>query len=1386
MQSIKIIFCYSIILFSVSCVPTINESIEDDAASNASSSFANEIDDGLSFEDIPPSTSGNEVTQSTILASSDDAEEQFDGRVVLNSSDIELGEDKDTQTVGLRFTNLTVPQNATITRAYIQFKIDEADSVSSQIVFRGESSDHASSFSSALHNVTNRPLTSALKMWMPGAWSSIGSIVNSVDLSTIVQEIVSHPGWYSGNAMAFVIKAVGTRTAESFDGDETGGAKLIVEFDANSTPTPLPPSPITAPPITTPAVLKAFPTAVGPGAETAGGRGGRVIEVTNLKESGAGSLREALEADGPRIVVFKVAGIIDLDGNRIYVKNPYLTVAGQTAPSGGITVKGQDIQIRTHDVIMRFIKVRAGTDYDMGDHSGDGIGMSSFGDLYNNIIDHCTMTWANDENAQIWSKSETVAPHHITYSWNIFAEGISGHSCGFLAGASNDSANHMKDISLHHNLFASNHHRNPMLKIREVKFINNLVYNWDYFATAVTGGVRLDLIGNKYKPGPETTAYRFQELIVKSQAEIADGSTGVDGEAEIFIRGNVGPRQLDASADNWAMVSTYTTRDPLDRKMYERTTPLPKAKFPIIIDTIAKAEQQILLEGGASKRINERGEWVANRDTVDQRIINDYKNGTGHIPSSENDVGGYPTASVGKAYADSDHDGMADVWEDMYGFKKYDKSDNSKDQDGDGYTNVEEFINGTNPILVPDPKPVPPMPAPTPILPAPSPPTPTPILPTPVPTPVIAIVSQSTVLTSADDAEERSDGSMYLDSSDIELGVDKDAQTVGLRFVDMNIPKGSNITKAYIKFKIDEADSGTSNIIFRGEDSDSAAIFTSATSNISNRPKTSASVSWSPTDWSSIGSTVNSVDISPLIQEIISRSGWQTGNSIVVTATGTGTRTAESFDGDETGGAVLVVEFDSNSPPTTTPSPAPIIIPPTTTALKAFPTAQGYGSETIGGRGGKVFEVTNLNDSGTGSLREAVEATVPRTIVFKVAGYITLKSNIYVKSPFITIAGQTAPGGGITIRGGELIVNTHDVIIRFLKIRSGKRTIPKEPEGDSLSMLGRPEHPIYNNIIDHCSLSWAVDENVQIWSTAYAADKAPHDIAYSWNIISEALQDHSMGFIIGSYENTKDFRDIAIHHNVLAHNYARNPLVKVYSTKLINNIIYNWGAYATGMKGGVRLDAIGNIYKAGKNTSDRTQEITIAQDGLGDITYPRSGPPGYASVYLKGNIGPHQPNEDADNWLMAFHIYTDEDGHVTGKPQMDKDTYQRLEPLKPHKFPIKISRIAEMETMVLNDAGASRRINEQGQWVSSRDIVDTRVLNDYKNTTGIVISHESEVGGYPAIAPGIAYLDSDHDGMADVWEDMNGLNKNDYNDNSLDKDGDGYTNLEEFINGTSI
>jgi len=196
--------------------------------------------------------------------------------------------------------------------------------------------------------------------------------------------------------------------------------------------------------------VPAFPGAEGGGAAAVGGRGGRVIEVTNLDGSGPGSLRAGCEASGPRTVVFRVSGLIDLAGKRIVIRQPYITIAGQTAPAGGITVKGHELCIETHDVVVRFLRVRTGRNDAFGHQEGDGIALVS--SCANVMIDHCSVGWANDENLQIWSGSDPT--HHVTFSWNLIAEGLTyDHaSCGLIVGSHRDAVG-ITDISIHHDLF---------------------------------------------------------------------------------------------------------------------------------------------------------------------------------------------------------------------------------------------------------------------------------------------------------------------------------------------------------------------------------------------------------------------------------------------------------------------------------------------------------------------------------------------------------------------------------------------------------------------------------------------------------------------------------------------------------------------------------------------------------------------------------------------------------------------------------------------------------------------------------------------------------------------------------------------------------------------
>ncbi|WP_145351654.1 pectate lyase family protein [Roseimaritima multifibrata] len=434
--------------------------------------------------------------------------------------------------------------------------------------------------------------------------------------------------------------------------------------------------------------------------------------------------------------------------------------------------------------------------------------------------------------------------------------------------------------------------------------------------------------------------------------------------------------------------------------------------------------------------------------------------------------------------------------------------------------------------------------------------------------------------------------------------------------------------------------------------------------------------------------------------------------------------------------------------------------------LPAFPGAEGFGAETRGGRGGAVIEVTNLDDRGPGSFREACDAANPRTIVFRTGGTITVESTIRIRNPYLTIAGQTAPGGGILLKadprfdGPVLNVGTHDVVVRGLRIRRGP-TAKKGCCGDGLSITnGRT--PPHHVVIDHCSISWATDENVESW---YAAN----DLTIQWCIISEALHNsshekgpHSKGTIIGS-----DVRRVSYHHNLLAHNVARNPLVSNHDgpNHVVNNLVYNWmyfGAeFSNAMQKPPRVNLIGNTYMPGPDTRTERYEVSLSN-------YPNE-----PMFYVRDNVGHHRPNGNGNEWSLIG------DGSSgLGKDWMRvaaDNQIQRDQPWPDSPIPITVHPSSTAADLVLDHAGAT---------IPQRDAVDERVVSDVKNKTGKCIDDPADVGGWPSIRVGAPVEDSDHDGMPDAWEIEQGLDPSDATDrNGLNLSKVGYSNLEVYLNG---
>jgi len=463
--------------------------------------------------------------------------------------------------------------------------------------------------------------------------------------------------------------------------------------------------------------------------------------------------------------------------------------------------------------------------------------------------------------------------------------------------------------------------------------------------------------------------------------------------------------------------------------------------------------------------------------------------------------------------------------------------------------------------------------------------------------------------------------------------------------------------------------------------------------------------------------------------------------------------------------------------PTYTPYPTATDYPTSTPypiTLPAFPGAEGFGANSVGGRGGRVIEVTNLNDSGPGSLRACIEAGGPRICIFRVGGTIEVKSELRIRESYLTIAGQTAPGGGILIKssdaargrafwigGGTQAV--HDVVIRYLRIRLGKHGDIGGKTGSAISI--RP--PIHDVIIDHCSVSWAADKNFDAWFSDSVNQGLPfRNITYQRNIISESLKD-STGQNIGGEMTTLSHLKInntSIHHNLYVGNSHRNPCTFTGGTEVINNVVYNWAWSASQTYGGVS-DFVGNYYRPGPMRPNSAYGIRY---GIHD--------PADGSIYVKGNLHTLSLTEPdiMDNWQIVCDSET--------KPL--SDAYRRMQPLPDAPIPVTVHDAQNVYDNILGDVGANTRLDALGNFISNYDAVDKRLMEEMAMGSGITSQpiDEFEAGGHPHIEPGIPYDDTDHDGIADAWElaHFGNLSRSSANDS----DGDGYTDLEEFLNGT--
>lgn len=378
----------------------------------------------------------------------------------------------------------------------------------------------------------------------------------------------------------------------------------------------------------------AFPGALGWAARTPGGRGGKVIRVTTLAADGPGSFAEALATPGPRIVVFEVGGVVDLGMKELRITEPYLTIAGQTAPQPGITFIKGGLTIATHDVVIRHIRMRPG-DGNKPKWSGDIDAITTVRGARDVIVDHCSLTWATDENlsassTRFFGESEKdwmdAASRRITYSNNIIAEGLANathakgeHSKGSLIH------DHVNDVLIVGNLYAHNYERNPLFKGgARGQVINNLIYDPGQRAVHYNL-IAEEWLGHPYSRGQMVARGNVMRAGISTE-EVAFFQVGGSGDLDVYLEDNLA---VDRIGNPLPQQGRYTTT-PIHVDAMKRAPALP---FGVTLLPSSKVQDAVVANAGARP-------W--DRDDVDRRILADTIEGRGRIIDSQEQVGGYP------------------------------------------------------------------------------------------------------------------------------------------------------------------------------------------------------------------------------------------------------------------------------------------------------------------------------------------------------------------------------------------------------------------------------------------------------------------------------------------------------------------------------------------------------------------------------------------------------------------------------------------------------------------------------------------------------------------------------------------------------------------------
>jgi hypothetical protein len=546
---------------------------------------------------------------------------------------------------------------------------------------------------------------------------------------------INSSGAYTAPANAGIDKVTATSNA-----DASKFASATVTVTA-STPTPEPASGPSSNASCSGSNCPAFPGAQGGGAAAVGGRGGAVMEVINTNDSGTGSLRACVEASGPRTCVFRVAGIFNISSGDNSAVHPYLTIACQSAPGeviiGGPNSNGAALRISTHDVVVRYCTFSPDNVHTASGPSTGTVGITIVncagdgtlrgGGCYNIITDHNTTRWSGNKSwittsnftpAQNGNGNGTGPNHSITVQWSLDYEPHEGHPVGF--GTATDEScvgtrahpnclsPYETDIDFHHNMFVNVDHRIPENSNGSTRWINNIIYNWSFYANEWLGAEDIDDINNKFIQGNLNRSAQAHPI------HFTTNSPEMSGEPSAYVAGNIfgsaGANSV-ASDQYGTLVAGITGENGGENgpipSSWQRSAPMdPSNSFAIVPDPAENLDSVLLGTVGNSQHIDCNGKWVSHRDSADLRIISQYQNGgsggfwpngvtyTGkpNIPSPTSNWQDNPVTNFG-ACQESLHDGIPDQWKKLKGLSTTDPNLH-KAIAPNGYTWLENYLNG--------------------------------------------------------------------------------------------------------------------------------------------------------------------------------------------------------------------------------------------------------------------------------------------------------------------------------------------------------------------------------------------------------------------------------------------------------------------------------------------------------------------------------------------------------------------------------------------------------------------------------------------------------------------------------------------------------------------